>query len=148
MSLAEATIRLSINATEMKVLDLATPEARTAITEALTLAAGTGLDQADRIFHDRRTLSASATENLDLAGVLTDIFGDALSFARIKLIYVKAAAANTNNVLVGGAASNAFPFLGDATDIVPLKPGEWFVKVTGSATAWPVTAGTGDILKV
>lgn len=49
-------------------------------------------------------LAASASENLDLAGGLTDDFGATLTFTAIKEIIIHASSANTNNVLVGGAA--------------------------------------------
>jgi hypothetical protein len=109
---------------------------------------GTTTGKADKIFADQRTLAASATENLDLAGALTDPLGAALTFARVKAILIKAAAGNTNNVVVGGAGSNPFagPFA-DATDKVAIPPGGVFL-VTAPAAGWTVTAGTGDILLV
>jgi hypothetical protein len=110
---------------------------------------GTGAGQANALFTDTRTLTASATENIDLAGSLEDALGNAVAFTAVKAIRIRASAANTNSVIVGGAASNAFlgPF-GDATDTVAVKPGGVFVIGDGSATGWAVTAGTGDILKV
>ncbi len=112
------------------------------------LTSGTGADQADLMFADTRTLAASATENLDLAGSLTDAFGATLAFAKIKAIIVQAAAANTNDVVVGGAASNAFTGpLGGTDPTVAARPGGAIV-LFAPATGWTVTAGTGDILKV
>ncbi len=111
---------------------------------------GTASGQANISYDAQRTLAASATENLDLAGDATfkDAFETAITFVKVKLIYVKAAAANTNNVEVGGAAANAFlgPFK-DATDILVLPPGGVWM-VVHPTTGWTVTAATGDILKV
>lgn len=60
-----------------------------------------------------------------------------------------AAAANTNNVVVGGAASNGFiNWVGDATDVINVRPGGVFMLVAPDSTAYAVTASTGDILKV
>lgn len=115
----------------------------------ISLASGTGANQANAMFADTRTLTASSTENLDLAGVLTDAFGATLTFTKIKAILVMAASGNTNNVILGGAASNAFVnWVGDATDTVVVRPGGCFMLVAPDSTAYAVTAGTGDILKV
>lgn len=126
----------------------------TSPTESLGLSAtwsptnGTGSSQASKVYVSQRTLTASSTENLDLAGVLTDSFGTTLTFSTVKWIYVKAASANTNNVVVGGAGAATFVgVFSDATDKIAVKPGGafmWFAPGTGAT----VTATTGDILLV
>lgn len=109
---------------------------------------GTAALKADKLFSDRRTVAASSSENLDLAGVLTDPFGATLTCVKVRWIYVAAASTNTNSVLVGGAASNAFlgPFA-DATDILTVQPGGTLL-LTAPTAGWTVTASTGDLLKV
>lgn len=109
---------------------------------------GTTTGKADKLFSDSRTLAASATENLDLAGALTDPFGAALTFAKVKAIYIKASAANTNNVVVGGAGSATFlgPFA-DASDKISIPPGGTLMLVHPGA-GWTVTATSGDLLLV
>ncbi len=117
---------------------------------AISLATGTGSGQMNRAYDSQRTLAASATEELDLAGDATfkDAFETALTFVKVKLLYVKAATANTNNVEVGGAAANAFvgPFK-DATDKIVLSPGGVWL-VVHPTTGWTVTAATGDKLLI
>lgn len=142
------TVDLSVAGLYTKLLDLQQANANVATRFGLALADGTAANQANRIWADRRTLAASATETLDLAGVLVDAFGDALTFTRIKAIIVSAALANTNNVVMGGAATNAFvgPF-GAAAHTVQVRPGGMAVLGCLDATAWPVTAGTGDLLQ-
>jgi hypothetical protein len=112
------------------------------------LADGTGENQADRVFSDTRTLAASANEDLDLAGTLLNPIGGAAAFAKIKAIIVRAAKANTNNVVVGNAASNGFvgPF-GAAAHTVAVPPGGVFM-ITAPKAGWAVTGGTGDLLRV
>jgi len=113
------------------------------------MATGTGSGLADKVFSDQRTLAASATESLDLAGgSLFDSLGAALTFVKVKAILIKAAVGNINDVLVGGAASNAFagPFA-DASDIIGIKPGGVLL-VAAPVAGWTVTAGTGDLLKI
>lgn len=128
--------------------DLGTPQIRFAQGALNRFTEGTTANKADKLFADTRTISASSTENLDLAGTLTDPFGASLTFVTVKAIYIKASTANTNNVCVGGAASNGFvgPFA-DATDKMCVKPGGVLL-ITAPATGWTVTASTGDILLV
>jgi hypothetical protein len=119
------------------------------LTGPVTFTAGTASGQADLAFVDQRTLTASSTENLDLAGVLADKFGNVLTFGHVKLIYIHAAATNTNDVCVGGAATNTFsgPFA-DPTDKVCVKPGAVAFLTVFTGVGWTVTPATGDILKV
>jgi hypothetical protein len=108
---------------------------------------GTGLGKANKLFADTRTLAASGTESLDVAGALADPVGGVATFTKIKAIMIKASAANTNDVVVGGAAANSFngPFV-DPTDKLTIAPGD-FVILTKKA-GWDVTGATGDLLKV
>ncbi len=143
---------LSMAATigQTKALDLTTVSDPLMFRRAVSLTDGTAAGKADKVFHDRRTLAASGTEDLDLAGVLIDAFGAAITFARIKGIFVGAAAANTNNVVVGAASATQWATLLNTTGTLTLRPGASFCAIAGAAdaTAWAVTAGTGDLLKI
>lgn len=113
---------------------------------------GVGAGQADKIFHDQRTLAASANEDLDLNGAgLTDAFGAALAFVKVKAVIVSAAAANPNPITLGGAAANGFiSWVGSATDKVSIRPGATLALIAGAADAsgYAVTAATADLLRV
>ncbi len=143
-----ATIRAAIAAELVGAVDLGENEFSLPFASDIPLLSGTGANQADRIFADRRTLAASASEDLDLAGVLTDPFGAALIFAKVKAILLRADKANVNDVVVGGASSNQFvgPF-GGATHTVAVPPGGAALFVAPGA-GWPVTADSADLLKV
>lgn len=113
----------------------------------LNLVTGTGAGQADLVFSDQRTLASNANESLDLNGALTDVFGAAVNFVKVVAILVKASAANTNNVVVGGAAANGFyPMFGSATDTIKLPPGAGVLLFNDAGYA--VTAATADLLKI
>ncbi len=145
----DTTVKVSVDAIHTALLDLATATAPLGFTRAVALATGTGANQADRIFHDTRTLTASANEDLDLAGVLVDAFGATLTFARVKALVIAADAANTNNVIVGNAATNPFlTWVGAATHTVTVRPGGMLALACSDATAYAVTAGTGDLLRI
>ena len=97
------------------------------------------------MFKDTRTLAASGTENLDLAGVLVDAFGATATSAEIIAIYVKAAAGNTNNVVIGNVTNGFVGPLG-ATGTYTVSPGDFFLAT--SRAGWAVTAATADLLKI
>lgn len=144
----KADIAASISGSLTRTSDLATPAAPFALEFSGKLKPGTLNNQADLVYADTGTIAASGNVSIDLAGALTGPFGTAVVFVEIVAIMVKAAAENTNNVIVGGATLNAFlgPF-GDATDTVAVGPGQVFL-ITAPAAGWPVTAGTGDLLRL
>lgn len=147
----ESRLRVELGATQRNALDLVAAVAPLSMEKNLTLRNGTGAGNADRMFSDQRTLTASSTEDLDLAGSLTDAFGATITFARIKLIHIEALSTNVNNVVIGGAASNQFiNWVGGATHQVVVRPGGSITLATGQAdgTCYAVTAGTGDLLRV
>jgi hypothetical protein len=137
---------LSLEGAHTRGIDLGEARFPIGIVKNFNLTDGVGAGQIDRMFSDRRTLAASGTEDLDLAGALTDSFGLAVTFARIKLIYVAALAANVNDVNVTRAAANGVPLFLAAGDGLPIKPGGAFMWVAPNATGVPVTAATADLL--
>lgn len=144
------SVRLAVAAKLTNALDLGEAVAPVSADYSLTLANGVAAGQADRVFADTRTLAASASEDLDLAGTLLDPLGAALTFARVKALIVRAAPGNTNNVVIGNAASNAWAALLGATGTAVLRPGAALAVVAGTSDAngYAVTASTGDLLKV
>lgn len=144
----ESTITASIKAVETGSADLAQPSAPAELLVKHAFANGSGADQASKIFSDTRTLAASASEDLDLAGALSGALGGTLTFASVKALMIRAKPGNTNNVVVGPASANGFagPF-GDASDRIAIKPGGVFL-ITAPPAGWTVTAGTGDLLTV
>lgn len=145
MATLTAKLLVDFSAKEVSALDLATVSAPAALKHTYSFASGTGSNQADRIWSDTRTLAASATEDLDLAGSLTGALGTTLTFATLKGIIVKAASGNTNNVVISRPAANGVPVFEAASDAVAVKPGGVFVWLA-PATGVTVTAGTGDLI--
>lgn len=144
-----ATVKVSVAATMVNAGTLSTATAPLAYTASYALANGTAANQANHFFSASYTGASTSGNSHDLAGGLTDAFGSTITFTAIKTIVVKAAATNTGNVIVGGAASNTFASMfGDATDTVVLKPGGIVVLHDPSAAGYAVTASTGDILKI
>jgi hypothetical protein len=98
------------------------------------------------LFSDTRTLAASASEDLDLAGVLADALGATIAAAEVVAIYFAAASGNTNDVQVTRPASNGVPLFIAAGDGLALGPGD-FVLLTNRKGVG-VTAATADLIHV
>lgn len=139
---------IKIDMQQTNVLDLLTATAPFSFTKTFTFTDGAGANMVNQVWSDTRTLGASATEDLDLTGTaLTNSFGVAVAFARIKGLYIAAAAANTNNVLMEPASANGWiGFLKAAGDQMILRPGAAMCFFAPDATGYATTAGTGDLL--
>ena len=143
-----AGININVAATLMDSLDIGNADYQANWGANYTLTDGTGANQAKQIFTDTRTLTASATENLDLAAALVNAFGVTLTFTKVKAIFIKADAANTNSVQVTRPATNGVPLFMAAGDGIALTPGAMFSAVFPDANGVAVTAGTGDLLTI
>jgi hypothetical protein len=146
---ATATLSASIVGLLSGTVDIGSVEHSLSYGPTIPFSDGTGANQINRIWADTRTLAASGTEDLDLAGSLVDAIGQSITFARVKAILIRPSAANTNNVIVGGASANQFlTWVGGATHTVTVRPGGLFAIGAPDATAYAVTAGTGDLLRI
>ena len=115
---------------------------------AQAFAQGVAANQANQMWTDARSIGSSANDDLDLAGGLTSAFGNAITFTSIKAIIVKAAAANANNLIMGGESTNPFETMfGLADSTLIIQPGGILALTAPGATGYAVTAGTGDILR-
>jgi hypothetical protein len=148
-TLDNQVVGLSIAAVLNNALDLQSASSALTYAKSLGLSSGVGAGQADKIFTDTRTIAASGTDDLDLAGVLLDPLGAVVSMARVKGLIVVAAAANTNNVVIGAAAATQWqgPF-GAVTHTIHVRPGGIFMDFATDATAWPVVGGASDLLRI
>ena len=113
------TMKAVLDGTYTNAGDNSTPEETIARTITASLTSGTSDDQADRLYHTRSTLAASATDSIDLQGALEDSFGQAFTPARIRglLVFNRETTAGIN-LQVGGNV-NAVPFFGAAAEAGP-----------------------------
>lgn len=148
------SVKLTISMTGQKALDLSTPEDIVKKTATVSYAFGTGAGKADQMWHDQRTLAASGTEDLDLAGALTNSFGGTVTFAKIKAIIIlnssdEQGTPTDASLAVGGAAANQFiNWVANSSDIVNIPAGGFLALCCDDANGFVVTAGTGDLLKI
>jgi hypothetical protein len=145
-----SSLALTVRATLTGTHDLGTPSAPHILSLEDSLATGTGADQADQVWGDERSLNATTGEDLDLAGSLTNALGTTVTFARIKGIIIHVTTTTAGYTLqVGGASSNQFiNWVANSSDIVNVRGGGVFMLWAPDATAYVVTAGTGDLLKI
>lgn len=137
-----------IEATYKNPLDLTTTLDSLLKKTRIELSNGTSTSAADRLFHDQRTLTASGTEDLDLAGSLSNAFGSTLTLVELRAVLITASSANTNNVVLSRPASNGVPLFSAAGDAIAIPPGGVFLWACGADGKVTVTAGTGDLLTV
>jgi hypothetical protein len=141
------TLLVKVAATESVAGDLQTATAPLTFSGLVKMATGTAAGLADRIFTDTRTLAASGTESLDLAGSLVTPLGQAFVLTKLKAVIIRAAAGNTNDVQVTRPASNGVPLFMAASDGVALGPGGVFAWASPSVGV-TVTAATADLLTI
>lgn len=144
----KTVLTAAISAALSNPIDLVTGAAPLEYTKKMTWTNGTTIDKADLVFSDTRTLTASSTEDLDLAGSLSSIYGSTLTFVELKAILIVAAVGNTNNVNITRPASNGVPLFLAASDGIPVPPGGvffWACPADGKIT---VTPATGDLITV
>jgi hypothetical protein len=148
MTIATTRATVGIKGDVLGTIDIGTLTHAVNLNASLTFDDGTGANQANMIWSDTRTLSASATENLDLAASLTNAFGTTLTFTKVKAILITAASGNTNSVQVTRPASNGVPLFMAAGDGIALTPGGVFYAAWPDANGVAVTASTGDLISI
>ena len=143
-----AELRAKFTARQSGTHDMGGPSFNPTIEKILQFTSGTNANQADIVWADERTLTASATEDLDLAGALEDAFGTTMNAAEVVAILVIANSLNTNDVVIGDATAPV-PLFGGANPTFAVKPGGFFfVAAPGAAGLMTVGAGTSDDFKV
>ena len=112
-----------------------------------------GAAQADTKFRKTSGLGAGASVVFDLDALSEFVFGNTvtIAFAKIRAIIIRnLTLASTGRLVVGGNASNAWigPF-GAANDTIEVPNKGVLILTNPTYTpGWPVTAGTGDLLKL
>lgn len=147
---AEMTLSVSGRFTKANTSLNSTSVSQNFSTTSTYTTLGAGANAINEEYIAVRTLAGGASENLDLAGSLTNFFGETITFARIKAISIELLTTTTStSIEVGGAAANQFvgPF-GAANDTVEVLNGGALAMFSAGATGWTVTAGTGDQLKI
>ncbi len=152
------TISNSVNVgwTYENVLTWANSSNTSSFSYSRSFTNGTTANKCDLIYILQTTLAPSTTLNIDLASGITDIFGNTLLFARVKLIYLKHKTDTTSSgVTIGGHATTALANWISSADTlandqpkITVRNGGTFYLCAPDATAYAVTAASADVLKL
>jgi len=125
---------------------------------ATRLTSGTAGAQANSMYAQSGALTAAQELTIDLNGVKKDVYGDLISFTKIKGILLRNTATTASIIQIGGGTglngTNAFDtwvtsdtpgFAG--SEAVYVRPGGIFLLWAPDATAYATTAGT-EILTI
>jgi hypothetical protein len=144
------------------VVDISTITDSQSYKERQALTNGTSDNQASDMHHDRLYLTpAAATATLDLAGSLTNVFGETLTFTKIRqLIIINKGVPDASHetwtptageyIHIGGSgAADAWDamFNSDIDAKIVLPSGGMFC-ATAPMDGWTVSAGTADKLQI
>lgn len=113
---------------------------------SMALLSGVGAGNSDTLFTKELNIAASGSVTIDLSGSVDDAFGSVVALAEVQAFLIIADAANANDIVVGDAASDAYPGPLSANATVAVHPGG--VLLMGDPSGWPVTATTADQLKI
>lgn len=114
------------------------------------MANGTGsTTTADRIYFATVTISASGTSSFDLAGSLTDVYGNTITMARVKWMFVWHTNTTTaTDVSFGNATNPLANWISTATVTVKILNNGVFMIGAPGATGYAVAAGSADAVKI
>lgn len=124
------------------------------VRQELNLIPGTLAGQADLLYLDQRQVLSGANDDIDLAGVLLGALGGTITMAElVAMIIINAPRSgnpNTTNLTIGGGTNPVVGWLGGTTPTLgPIRPGGALLRFEGDAAGiCPITAGTGDILRI
>lgn len=118
---------------------------------AIELAYGSGSGQANKAVLQKRTLTATTYDLLDLAGGLTDGVGNTVTFTSIKLALVAIVAPDGSKKVRTGPQNQSNPFVsycGGSSAVTYKLVTHWDVVIWEPVAGYAVTAGSADIFPI
>jgi hypothetical protein len=131
-----------------------TPVSNRTLPHAVSYTDGTVANQFDQLYMAERTVADGANDDIDLAGVLTDAFGNTLTGAELVEITIINkqfdGTVNTTDLTIDGTVTNGFKgFLNAAGIVGPIGPGGHFsIGCPDAGGLGTITASTEDIIRV
>ena len=142
-----AQIKASLAWLFQESLDLANVIDDSSLQYDRSFADGVAADQADKLWHDNRTLASGASDDLDLNALASTIFGSTvtINLAKVKgVLIVNTATTAGEDLTVGGAAAQEWTaWVGAAGDKVRV-PADSCLLITNRKTGWTVTNGAAN----
>lgn len=107
---------------------------------------GTGTDQCNA-FYEKVWTAAAAADSHDLTGGLTDAFGTALTFTKIRELIIRNRSTTTGQNLTVAGNFITTAVLGGTTPTITVPPGG-MLRIGSPVDGFTVTATTADVLSV
>lgn len=156
LSALNAKVSVVIDSAIEKTENLNVTKENFLLSKLLEFTLGTGINQSNLMWHDRRVLAASANETLAFDGAFADNLGQSFDLDALKVLLIVNQSnlsvvqgthtVATNAVLeVGAAAANAILVMKDSTDIMILQPGGSFLYTNPTAAGLTIGISNHDL---
>lgn len=127
-------------------LDLSTVTDNSNLEYKKSLSDGAGADQADKIWHDTRTLAAGASDDLDLTALANTVYGSTVTINLAKvaaILLVNTSSVAGDKLWLDSSVANAYtgPFAGSATSKVEIGADSPLLLVAKKDTFGATSAG-------
>lgn len=147
---------IKLEAFEVGSNDFGGPVANRVMQFLAEMTNGTGAYQNDLVWFSDRTLAASSTHDLDLAGSANSAFGQTITFGKMTGLFITVNPTSTGGVVSGGleignADTKPYDgFLNAGTSSMRfIRAGGMLLLLNTAATGFgAVTGGSNDILRV
>ncbi len=145
-------IQASIQWLFEETLDLSTVSDHSKVDFLRSVSDGTADGQADKIWHDIRTVASGANDDLDLTSLSQTIHSSVITInlAKVKALFiVNTATAAGERLYLDSSVAGALlgPFNGNATSRIEV-PADSPLLLTNLIAGWAVANGTSDVLRV
>ena len=111
------------------------------------VATGTSALQMETVWSARVALTNLATKSYDLAGGLTNRFGETISLTAVKWVSLGCDSVNRGSIKLGDGLATWSSFTGGTNQSITLRPAVQIMLMASGTNNYTVTATTGDILK-
>jgi hypothetical protein len=118
-----------------------------------SLTQGTGAGGSQEVYRNTFSIAGAGNQTYDLAGSLVDAFGNVITFSHIQGLYIELSSGGATSIHIGGgsdgAGANAFiNWISSGACKLRVRSGGVLFLATNDAVGYPVTGGTGDILRI
>jgi hypothetical protein len=145
------TLQAAIRWANVSSLDLSNVQDTSTLEYSEGIVNGTAVDQADKLWHDKRTITAGANDDLDLTALVNTIFGSTVttSFAKVKGILIINTSTTTGDVLrIDTSVTHGFTKItGSATGKIEVGPDSAQL-LANKKDGWAVTDSSNDVLRI
>lgn len=140
-------IKLDIEIVESYTGDLGNPGKTHRVSKDVVFVNGNGSGQFNKVHSDIATAAAGNPVEYDVAGVVTDAQGAAITMAKLGMIYAENRGTTSGDLMYVGGDANSVPVFGAAADFLKVGP-QGFALIVNPIDGWTVTGATGDIVEI